>query len=118
MLYDYSYTSLYITEVINLNKKKKKMMDTVINISRDDFEYELTLVYKNITSTIDIMIDLIRDELENSHLRINGFNGRSRLYYDKCQTLRIYHNTSITISNMLLDSDVYHNYINREVIEI
>jgi hypothetical protein len=49
---------------------------------------------------------------------MNGINGRTRLYYDKYQTLRVYLNTSVTISNMLLDSDVYHNHINRRVIEI
>jgi len=48
---------------------------------------------------------------------VNGFNGRSMFYFEKYQTLIAYYNTSITISNMLLDSDVYHNYINRITIE-
>jgi hypothetical protein len=39
------------------------IMDTVINISLDNFYYVLTLVYKNLTSSIDTIIDQIRDEL-------------------------------------------------------
>ena len=63
------------------------IMDTVINISLDNFYYLLTLVYKNLTLSIDTIIDQIRDELENSHLMMNGINGRTRLYYEKYQTL-------------------------------
>lgn len=37
------------------------MMDTVINISKNNFDFVLTLVYKNLVSTIDTMIDQIRD---------------------------------------------------------
>ena len=94
------------------------IMDTVINISLDDFYYVLTLVYKNLTSSIDTIIDQIQDELENSHLMMNGINGRTRLYYEKYQTLRGYLNTSVTISNMLLDSEIYHNHIDRRIIVI
>lgn len=49
---------------------------------------------------------------------VKGFNGRSRLYYEKYQTLKGYHNTSIIISYMLLDSDIYHNHIDRQEIYI
>lgn len=87
------------------------IMDAVINISINDFYHVLVLVYNNITSTIDIIIDQIRHDLANGHLMVNGSNGRSML--DKWLTLRAYQRTSITISNMLLDSEVYQYEINR-----
>jgi hypothetical protein len=93
------------------------IMDAVINININDFYHVLVLVYNNITSTIDIIIDQIRHDLANSHLMVNGFNGRSMFYSEKYRTLIAYHNTSINISNMLLDSDVYGSRINRIRIE-
>ena len=46
------------------------IMDAVINISINDFYHVLVLVYNNITSTIDIMIDQIRHDLANGHLMV------------------------------------------------
>lgn len=88
------------------------IMDAVINISINDFYHVLAVVYNNIISTVDMIIDQIRHDLANGHLMVNGFNGRSMVYSDKWRTLIAYHNTSITISNMLLDSDVHEYQIN------
>jgi hypothetical protein len=94
------------------------IMDAIINISINDFCNVLVLVYDNITSTIDIIINQIRHDLANSHLTVNGFNGRSMFYSEKYRTLIAYHNTSINISNLLLDYDVDGSRINRIRIEV